>query len=195
MKRFLLSVAFALITGLAAMAQQAEMIFFAGEVTVPKVRKSELYQRMLLWCQDNTPHEGLKNADEETGELKGTSFLPYTSNVHAASDLTQGYVLYDFKVVATETGFRYMLTNFRHEAKIKFHTITAASGFPYKISTVEKPWYDLVWKDIKQNLNQQVPRMMAELKAATQNPSYAVRSKDKIREDAIFQLLNKGGSK
>jgi len=37
--------------------------------------------------------------------------------------------------------------------------------------------------------------MMEELKAATKNPLYVVRPKDNIRENAIFQLLNKGASK
>ncbi len=190
MKRIVLSVWMAVAVCLAAAAQQAaEMLAFTGEVTVGKLEKEDMFKRMLAWHQDNLPKEALRETNESTGELKGTSFLRYTSHVNAASDLTQGYILYDFKITATENGFHYVMTNFRHEARIKFHTLTNYPCFPYKINTVEKPWYDLVWKDLKAQINQHIPKMIATMKEVAEKESYVAQLRDKAKDTLVSQLL------
>lgn len=188
MKRFVVSVWMAVAVCVSVVAQQAEMMAFTGEVTVEKLEKEEMYKRMLTWHRENMPKDALREVNETTGELKGTSFLRYNSNVAAASDLTQGYILYDFKVTATENGFHYVMTNFRHEAKINFHIITAYPHFPYKINTVEKPWYDLVWKDLKHQINQQMPKMIATMKDIAEKESSVAQLRDKTKDELISQL-------
>ncbi len=191
MKRYILGVWVLLLGCLTGRAQQAELIItFAGAITVENLEKEELFKRMLTFHQENMPEEALRQADKETGELKGTSFLRYTSSTTAASDLTKGYILYDFEVTVTENGFRYAMTNFRHEAKVKFHTITSYPNFPYKISAVEKPWYDLVWKDIKQQLSQQVPKLIDTMKEAAENGSYTAQIRNKEKTESVSRLVN-----
>ncbi len=175
---------------LSVVAQQStEMVSFAGETPVGNLDKDEVFKRMLVWHQQNMPKDALREINEAKSELKGTSFLRYTSNVSAAGNLTQGYILYDFKVVAVENGFRFILTNFRHDAKIKFHTLTTYPNFPYKISTVEKPWYDLVWKDLKLQLNQQVPKMLATLTESIKNETYAAHLQQKTPDAILSRLI------
>lgn len=190
MKKIIIGCWMALGVATAALAQQTEIVNFRGEVKVEDTNQQQLYQRLLTWHNENLPEESLQKVDRKNGEFSGTSFMHYTSKINAASDLTQGFVLYDFKVQVTDNGFQYVLTNFRHEGKIKFHTLTAAHSFPYKITPVEKPWYDLVWKDIKQQVSQEMPKMLEAMNKTIADPAYVSRT-GKARQEAVSRLTGK----
>lgn len=189
MRKIIFSVWMALVTSVSVMAQKAELFAYTGEVLVGETTKQEVMKHVLQWQTKYLPKDAIIKYNDKSSEVTGTSFVWYESTINAANDLTKGFILYDFKIVATNNGFQYTLTNFRHEAKIKFHTLTTAHAFPYKINVVEKPWYDLVWKDIKHQLDARMPDMIIKIKDATEKGTYAANVQEKKREESIFQIV------
>ncbi|MCU0355922.1 MAG: DUF4468 domain-containing protein, partial [Cytophagales bacterium] len=124
MKKAITFFAVALLGWQAWAQQPTEKISFEGKVEAAGVTNVESFKRLADWCWENMPEESIKHTDENIGELSGTWFVNIRSRVGAAKDLTDGFVIFDFKLLATENGFQYQLSNFRHEAKIKFHTLT-----------------------------------------------------------------------
>ncbi len=190
MRKIIFSLWVALVASLSVMAQKVELFNYTGEVSVGELNKQQIVQYVLDWQRKHLPKDAILKYNEHTSELTGTAFVWYDSKIHAANDLTKGYIVYDFKIVATDKGFQYKLTNFRHEAKIKFHTLTTAHSFPYKINVVEKPWYDMVWKDIKRQLDDQMPKMINTLKDATEKLVYSAVLDEKSRETSVYQIVN-----
>jgi hypothetical protein len=182
MKKAITFFAVALLGWQAWAQQPTEKISFEGKVEAAGVTNVESFKRLADWCWENMPEESIKHTDENIGELSGTWFVNIRSRVGAAKDLTDGFVIFDFKLLATENGFQYQLSNFRHEAKIKFHTLTTASAFPYKINTVEKPWYDMVWKDLKQQIaTVLIPKTLETMKTAIEGTTQTAR----LEQDSV----------
>ncbi len=183
-KKLVLIVAMMLAANAPAMAQMAELMHFSGAVTVGEADKKELQRRVRVWLREEMPEEYLEKNTTKENAVSGTSFLRYDSNVPAASDITHGSVMYDFEITVSDNGITYLFTNFRHEGKIKFHAITDANAFPHKIQTVEKPWYDLVWRDIKQQLNQQIPPMLETLRQTAKDGGQTAKLDEKAKNEA-----------
>ncbi|MDJ1503781.1 DUF4468 domain-containing protein [Xanthocytophaga agilis] len=190
MKKLVLTIGIALISCVISIAQHAELMMFSGEIKVDKLEKEEIYKQLSSWQQEYMPKETIRESDRGAGEIKGTSYLVYNSNVHAASEVTKGFILFDFKFVAIEDGFRYQITNFRHEGKIRFHTILMTPSFPYKINAVEKPWYDLVWKDIRTQINQQMPKMVASVKDVVEKAALLAKNENEAKDTLLTQMGN-----
>ncbi|MDJ1484783.1 DUF4468 domain-containing protein [Cytophagaceae bacterium YF14B1] len=190
MKKLVLTIGIALISCVISIAQHAELMMFSGEIKVEKLEKDEVYKKLSSWQQEYMPKETIVESDRGAGEIKGTSYLIYNSNVHAASEVTKGFILFDFKFVAVEDGFRYQITNFRHEGKIRFHTILMTPSFPYKINAVEKPWYDLVWKDIRTQITQQTPKMVASVKDVIEKAALLAKNESEEKDTLLSQIGN-----
>ncbi len=184
MKRLILIVGMMLAANAPAMAQITELMHFSGAVTVGETDKMELQRRVRTWLREGMPEEYLEKNTAKENAISGTSFLRYDSKVPAASNMTHGSVMYDFEITVSDQGITYLFTNFRHEGKIKFHAITDANHFPHKIQAVEKPWYDLVWRDIKQQLNHRIPQMLETMQQAAKNEESTAKLDTKAKNEA-----------
>jgi|GEM_PF-6454213 len=114
----------------------------------------------------------------EQGILKGVSSFQYISKVASGNDYSKGTVYYTvyMRIHDTEGAYTYVVTDFVHHARVSLNALTTDERYPYKVIG-DKMWHNMVWKDIKQQVDQHAKEQIESLKTAMRAPSVISRPK------------------
>jgi hypothetical protein len=114
----------------------------------------------------------------ERGMFTGVSSFRYVSNVASGNDYSRGTIYYTIRLKINEAdgSYTYEITDFAHQARVSLNAITTDEKYPYKVSG-DKMWHNMVWKDIKQQINQHAKELATSLKASMQAPSVISHAK------------------
>lgn len=127
------------------------------------------------WFDNNTkvdPTEKEAKIRNQQGMFKGVSSFQYVSKVASGNEYSKGTVYYTVRLLIHDTNgaYVYEIGDFKHQARFSLGAITTDDKYPYHVQG-DKMWHNMVWKDIRQQVEQHAKELAASLKAAMQAPS------------------------
>ena len=127
------------------------------------------------WFDNNTkvdPKEKEAKIRNQQGVFKGISSFQYVSKVASGNEYSKGTIYYTVRMLIHDTdgAYTYEISNFSHQARFSLRLLTTDTKYPYHVDG-DKMWHNMVWKDIRQQVDQHAKELAASLKAAMQAPS------------------------
>lgn len=155
---------------------QPKKLSFSEQLSFGKITPSAAATGIGQWFDTYskvTPDEAELNR-RQNGIFSGVSSLKYISKVSSGSDFTRGTIYFNIKTTINGDGtYRYEVSNFIHQARVSFNLITTDVSCPHRLTTGDKMWQNLVWKDIQEQIKQAVEPMVQALKEGVQQQSAA----------------------
>lgn len=145
---------------------------FTDTVRMENVPKEELYSRAWRWFDEQTktdPHF-LEEANMRQGRFTGTTGLPFQSKHKGGNDFVKGKIFFLVKVTVGDDYYVYEFTDFIHQGRITFNTITTAPKYPYRTAS-NKDWHNMVWEEIKVTIKDYTYPMVGNLRASMRKES------------------------
>ncbi len=114
----------------------------------------------------------------QLGLFKGLGTFQYISKVASGNDYSKGTVYYTIylHIHDSEGTYTFEITDFVHHGRVSFNALTMDGKYPYKVNG-DKMWHNMVWKDLKQQVDQHTRQEIESLKASMQASSVLTRSK------------------
>lgn len=114
----------------------------------------------------------------EQGIFKGVAAFPYVSKVASGNEYSKGTIYYtvSLRIHDGNREYTYEITDFTHQARFSLNALTTAEKYPYRVNG-DKMWHNMVWKDIKQQVDQHAKELIGSLKEAMLAPSVITQAK------------------
>lgn len=171
------------------------MLFCVASVwaQLPKVRYTDtlVYNARLTpdaavtnawnWFDNHTKHpvdaQEAKMRNEQ-GIFKGIGAFQYVSKVVSGNEYSKGTIFYvvALRIHEGDKQYSYEITNFTHQARVSLNALTTADKYPYRVEG-DKMWHNMVWKDMKQQVDQHAKELVESLNAAMLAPSVVTQAK------------------
>lgn len=135
-------------------------ITFDEVVEIEGVSKDDLYNRGLQFMIKafKDADEVIQLKDKENGQIIGKGNFSYVQSRQGwgGSPNTEGVVNFTIKLLFKDGKYRYVLTDFIHDANWSFNMITDAPDCGCKFPLANKRWKGNIWNDIKEQINAKV---------------------------------------
>ncbi len=145
---------------------------FTDTVRMVGVPSEELYSRAWRWFEEQSktdPHF-LEEANTRQKYFVGTSSFYFQSKNKAGNEFVKGKIYYLVKIRIHEGYYVYEFTDFIHQGRITFNTITTAPKYPYR-PLADKEWRNMVWNELKESLKDNMFPIIGSLRASMQRPT------------------------
>lgn len=145
---------------------------FSDTVRLANIPKEELYSRAWNWFDEQTktdPHF-LEEANMRHGRFTGTSSIRFESRMKGGSEFVKGKIFFLVKITVSDDFYVYEFTDFIHQGRITFNTITSAPKYPYR-TVADKDWHNMMWEEMKVSVKDQIYPMIGNLRASMQKES------------------------
>ncbi len=145
---------------------------FTDTVRIAGIPEEELYVRAWNWFneQSKTDAKFLEEANKRYGRFVGTTSIPFQSKTKGGSEFVKGKIFYLVKVHVHDDYYVYEFTDFVHQARLTFNTLTTAPKYPYR-PTVNQEWHNMVWAELKVTVKDNIYPMIGSLRASMQKES------------------------
>ena len=135
------------------------------------ISKMELYTRAKLWFANayNSANDVLQMDNKEGGQIIGKAIMQYKPTVFSGSAATKGNIKYTIKIFVKEGRYKYEITDFIHDpngnryGKWSMSLITTNEEC-YSPKPMAKNWSDKVWRDIKNQIENNMNPLIVSLK-------------------------------
>ncbi|MDJ1479080.1 DUF4468 domain-containing protein [Cytophagaceae bacterium YF14B1] len=181
MKKNLLAFGFILYTSILSFGQssvtmqkilQYPKYTFSDTVRMTNVPQEELYARAWNWFNEQTKTDinFFEEANKRYGRFTGTSKIPFQSKIAAGNDYVKGKIYFMVRIFVHEGYYIYEFTDFVHQGRLTFNTITTAPKYPYR-PMADKDWHNMVWEEMKVTVKDHIYPMVGSLRASMQKES------------------------
>ena len=145
---------------------------FSDTVHLKSIPKEELYSRAWSWFdeQAKTDPHFLEEANMRHGRFTGTSSIRFESRMKGGSEFVKGKIFFLVKVTVSDDYYVYEFTDFIHQGRITFNTLTSAPKYPYR-TVADKDWHNMMWEEMKISVKDQIYPMIGNLRASMQKES------------------------
>ncbi len=148
-------------------------------IPVDSISKNELYNSAKLWFTTvyNSAKDVLQMDNKDEGQIIGKAIIRYYPKVFVGSETTKGNINYIIKVFVKDGRYKYEITDFVHHPDAggsgrnsgNFGLITTDNEYPNAKSA--QNWYNKVWSDIKNQIEQNILPLIVSLKEGMNKPS------------------------
>lgn len=153
-----------------ALAQGQTAITYDEVIELEGVSKDDLFNRGNHWMINvfKDPNKVIQLKDKEGGQIIGKGNFSYkqSKNGWGASIQTEGVVNFTVKLFFKEGRYRYILTDFTHDANWPFGLVTDASDCGCKFPLANKKWKWNIWNDLKEQINAKVETIVNSLESS-----------------------------
>ena len=129
-------------------------------IRLDSISKDDLFNRGNHWLVDvfKDPNRVIQLKDKEGGQIIGKGNFPYmqTKKSWSAWVNTEGVVNFTIKLYFKEGRYRYVITDFTHDADWSFGAVTDAPDCGCKFPFANKKWKGLIWNDLKDQIDVKV---------------------------------------
>lgn len=145
---------------------------FTDTVRLKNVPQEEMYNRAWNWfeAQAKTDSRFIEEANPRHGRFIGTTGIPFQSKYPGGSDFVRGKIYFIVRVHVHDDYYVYEFTNFVHEGRMTFNTLTTAPRYPYR-HLAGRDWHDMVWEEMKETVKDHVYPLIGSLRANMQKES------------------------
>lgn len=145
---------------------------FSDTVRLDNVPKEELYNRAWNWFneQAKTDPHFLEEASMRHGRFTGTTSIRFESKTKGGSEFVKGKIFFLVKITVADDYYVYDFTDFIHQGRITFNTITTAPKYPYR-TVAGQEWHNMLWEEMKISIKDQIYPMIGNLRASMQKES------------------------
>jgi len=145
---------------------------FTDTVRMKGVPQEELYARAWNWFNDQTKTDPsfFEEAHIGSGRFAGTSSLPFRSKLSGGNDFVRGKIYFLVHVHVHDQYYVYEFTDFVHQARLTFNTLTTSPKYPYR-PVANKDWHNMVWEEIKISVKDYTYPLIGSLRASMQKES------------------------
>lgn len=145
---------------------------FTDTVRMKDIPQEELYARAWGWFneQSKTDAKFFEEANKRYGRFTGTSSIVFQSKTKGGSDFVKGKIYFLVRVYVQDDYYVYEITDFVHQGRITFNTLTNAPKYPYR-PIANQEWHNMVWEEMKVTVKDNVYPLIGSLRASMQKES------------------------